>query len=81
MTARKPDPELPQQISYSVAQAHAATWISEWSLRKLVRDGHLAARYMGSTVLIDAADLARYVRSLPSERVAERDCAANRGIA
>lgn len=37
----------------------AATGISEWSLRKLVRDGHLAARYM----------------------VAERDCAANRGIA
>lgn len=24
----------------------AATGISEWSLRKLVRDGHLAARYM-----------------------------------
>lgn len=70
--------QFPQQISYSVQQAHAATGISEASLRRLVREGKLAARYFGVTVLIDAADLARYVRRLPSERVVDRECAVNR---
>lgn len=67
------------KISYSVQQAHEATGIAESTLRQLVRHGHLAARYLGSKILIDADDLVRYYRSLPSERQVEREVAANRG--
>lgn len=67
-----------QQISYNVHQAHVATGVGESTLRKLVREGHLAARYLGSTLLIDAEDLARFYRNLPSERQVDRDVAANR---
>lgn len=72
---------VPQQISYNTRQAAAATGLAESTLRQLVRQGKLAARYHGATVLIDAADLARYFRSLPSERQVDRECAANRGAA
>lgn len=74
-------PELPKQISYNVRQAFEASGIAESTLRRLVREGRIAARYMGSTILIDAASLARYYRSLPSERQVEREVAANRGRA
>ncbi|WP_330253034.1 helix-turn-helix domain-containing protein [Nocardia sp. NBC_00565] len=70
-----------QQISYNVRQAHLATGIGESTLRKLVREGHLAARYLGSTLLIDADDLKRLFASLPSEKQVDRDVAANRGVA
>lgn len=75
-----PDTVL-QQISYNVKQAAEATGLAESTIRRLVREGLIAARYHGSTILIDADDLARYYRSLPSERQVERDCAANRGAA
>jgi len=81
MTARHADGALPHQISYSVQQAAAATGIAESTIRQLVRDGHLAARYLGSKILVDAADLERYYRALPSERQVEREVAANRGVA
>lgn len=68
-----------QQISYNVRQAHDATGIGESTLRQLVRKGHIAARYLGSSILIDADDLLRYYNSLPSERQVDRDVAANRG--
>lgn len=68
----------PQQISYNVHQGFVATGIAETTLRRLVREGKIAARYHGSTILIDAQSLASYYNSLPSERVVERDCAANR---
>lgn len=67
----------PQQISYNVKQAAVASGIAETTLRRLVRQGQIAARYMGSTILIDAQSLSRYYASLPSERVVERDCTAN----
>ncbi|MFC9892140.1 hypothetical protein ACFVMC_00460 [Nocardia sp. NPDC127579] len=73
--------DQPQQISYNVRQAFEATGISEPSLRRLVREAKIAARYFGSTILIDAESLAGYVRSLPSERQIDRECAANRGAA
>ncbi|MBF6133486.1 helix-turn-helix domain-containing protein [Nocardia otitidiscaviarum] len=71
----------PKQISYNTRQASEATGLAESTLRKLVREGHIAARYFGSSILIDAESLALYYRSLPSERQVERECAANRRIA
>lgn len=68
-----------QQISYNVRQAHEATGIGESTLRKLIREGMIAARYLGSTLLIDAKDLQRFYDSLPSEKQVEREVAANRG--
>lgn len=69
--------DAPRQISYNVHQAFVASGIAESTLRRLVRKGEIAARYHGSTILIDAESLARYYASLPSERVIQRDCAAN----
>ena len=77
-----PTAELkPQQISYSVQQAAVAVGISEASIRSLVRKGHLAARYYGSKVLVDAESLARWYNALPSEVQVYREVAANRGAA
>lgn len=73
--------EILQQISYNTRQAALATGLAESTLRKLVREGKIAARYYGSTILIDAEDLARFYRALPSERQVEVECAANRGAA
>lgn len=71
------DDQGPKQISYSTRQALDATGLSEHTIRQLVRDGKIAARYYGSKLLIDAESLERFYRSLPSQRVVERDCAAN----
>ncbi|WP_158607951.1 helix-turn-helix domain-containing protein [Nocardia panacis] len=79
--ARTPDDlatPVAVQISYSVKQAAAATGMSEWTIRDLVRRNRLAARYAGSQILVDAESLASYYNSLPSERQVERECAANR---
>lgn len=74
-----PKESLPQQISYNVRQAAEATGIGESTLRRMVREGKLAARYLGATVLIDAKSLVRVYESLPSEKQVERnDVAANR---
>ncbi|WP_280245534.1 helix-turn-helix domain-containing protein [Nocardia abscessus] len=78
---RKAHSEGPAQLSYSVRQAYEATGIAEYTLRKLVREGKIAARYHGASILIDAESLARFYKSLPSERQVERECAANRGVA
>lgn len=71
--------DQPQQISYNVRQAHLATGIGESTLRRMVRQGTLAARYLGTTILIDAESLDRLYKSLPSEHQVVRECAANRG--
>lgn len=71
-------PTSTEQISYSVRQASEATGISEHTLRRLVRENKIAARYCGATVLIDAESLRHFYQSLPSERQVERECAANR---
>lgn len=76
-----PSEPLPQQISYSIQSAEIATGISESRLRRLVREGKVAARYFGATVLIDAESLRCFYESLPSEKQVERDVAANRGVA
>jgi excisionase family DNA binding protein len=68
------------QISYSVRQAYEATGIAEWTLRRLVRENKIPARYLGATILIDAEALKRFFQSLPSERQVEREVAANRGL-
>ncbi|MFF0546902.1 helix-turn-helix domain-containing protein [Nocardia thailandica] len=77
----EPGEDFPRQISYNTRTASEATGIAESTLRKLVREGKIAARYLGATILIDAADLARFYRSLPSERQVDVECAANRGRA
>lgn len=68
---------VPQQISYNVKQASAATGLSEYTIRRAIRENDLAARYNGSQIIIEAESLVLYVRSLPSERQVHRDCAAN----
>ncbi|MGV9818381.1 helix-turn-helix domain-containing protein [Nocardia xishanensis] len=70
-----------QQISYNPRQAAEATGLSEHTIRRLVRENKIAARYYGSSVLVDAESLTRFYRSLPSERQIDRECAANRGVA
>lgn len=79
MNARQRQEDLPRQISYSVQQASAATGIAESTIRQMVREGNLAARYLGSKILVDAADLERVYYSLPSERQVEREFTSNRG--
>ncbi len=79
MSARRHQDDLPRQISYSVQQASAATGIAETTIRQMVREGNLAARYLGSKILVDAADLERVYYSLPSERQVEREFTSNRG--
>lgn len=71
---------VPQQISYNVKQASAATGLSEHTIRREIRENRLAARYNGSQILIEAESLARFVRSLPSERQVHRECAANESL-
>lgn len=79
MTPSHTNGALLHRISYNVRQAHEATGIGESTLRKLVRQGLLAARYLNSTLLIDAEDLKRFYDNLPSERQVDREVAANRG--
>lgn len=74
-------PEFPHQISYNTKQAAEVTGIAESTIRQLVRKGSIACRYLGATLLIDAEDLQRFYRNLPSERQVDRECAANRGAA
>lgn len=57
-----------QQISYSPKQAAVATGLGESTIRRLVREGKIAARFFGSSILVDAASLDRFYHSLPSER-------------
>lgn len=59
---------VPQQISYSPKQAAVATGLGESTIRRLVSKGKIAARFYGTSVLVDAHSLSRFVRSLPSER-------------
>ncbi|WP_040815095.1 helix-turn-helix domain-containing protein [Nocardia concava] len=72
------NPVGPVQISYNTKQAADATGIAESTIRQLVRKGQIACRYLGSTLLIDAEDLQRFYRNLPSEKQVDRECAANR---
>ncbi|WP_327100039.1 hypothetical protein OIE68_15440 [Nocardia vinacea] len=52
--------------------------ISIPSVSREIRAGRLAARYYGATVLVDYESVERFWRSLPSEKVVDRECAANR---
>lgn len=55
-------------IAYDYEGAAAAIGVAPSKVRALVRDGQLAARYLGKDVLIEHDELVEYVRSLPSER-------------
>lgn len=65
--------------SLSLQGAMEYSGLSESRLRKLIRADVLAVRYEGAKVLILQSSLRRYVDSLPSVRVVERECAAQRG--
>lgn len=74
--------QAPQQISYNLRQAAAATGLGESTLREIIRKAILPARHHGATPLIPADALAAFYRSLPSERQVDRsDVAANRKVA
>lgn len=57
----------PEQISYSVKQAAAATGLSDKAIRRLIYADKLPARYNNTTVLIPADALKAWFASLPSE--------------
>ena len=65
-------------LAYSPAQAAQVLPIAESSIRRLVREGKIHARYFGSSILIDADALTAFYHSLPTEKQVERECAANR---
>ena len=62
-----------QQISYNPKQAAVATGLGESTIRRLVREGKVAAHFFGSSILVDAKSLESFVNSLPSERQVERE--------
>lgn len=51
--------------SYSVESASAATGLSEWKIRELIRHERVAARQEGAKLVIDGESLRHYVDSLP----------------
>lgn len=55
-------------VSYKMAGAVAATGIGETNIKKAIADGELVAHYVGRKLVIHAADLDEWVRSLPTER-------------
>ena len=55
-------------IAYDYEGAAAAIGVSPWKIRTLVREGHLAAKYLGKDVLIPHEEIVAFVASLPSER-------------
>lgn len=65
--------------AHSLQGAMDYSGLSESRLRKLIRDDVLAVRYEGAKILVLHSSLHRYLESLPSVRVVERECAAQRG--
>ena len=61
----KPTPPA-SAISYSIAQAVAATGLSRSALYEAKQKGEIAFRKWGRHSVILASDLATYVASLPS---------------
>ena len=59
-------------VSYSVAGAAAATGLAPRTIRRLIADGDLPARYYGKgatrTALIPAASLAAWFQALPETK-------------
>lgn len=50
---------------FTLAEASAYLGISDWVLRKEMRENRIAAKLRGSTILFDRAELDRYFDDLP----------------
>ncbi len=57
-------------VSYSMAGAIAATGIGETTLKAAIANNDLVAHYVGTKLVIRAADLDEWIQSLPTERSA-----------
>jgi hypothetical protein len=57
-------------ISYTVPEAAEATGFGETLIRRAVSAGDLELHYFGAKSVLLGDDLAEWVRSLPTERVA-----------
>lgn len=56
-----------KQISVPLKDAVAMTGIGDKALRAAIKSGDLAARYVGTKIIVEVEELREYVRSLPSE--------------
>lgn len=55
-------------VSYNLEGASAATGLAVTKLRTRIRENRIAARYEGKDVLIERAELERFIASLPDDR-------------
>lgn len=56
-------------VSYNMAGAVAASGVGETTLKTAIAKDELVAHYVGTKLVIRAADLDDWIRSLPTERV------------
>lgn len=55
-------------VTYNLEGAAAATGLAITKLRQRIREGKLIPRYEGKDILIERAELERFVSHLPTER-------------
>lgn len=55
-----------QRITLAVEEAAEATGLSRTRIFNAIRDGELTARKAGRVTLIEAAELARWIRTFPT---------------
>jgi excisionase family DNA binding protein len=60
--------EIPRRFAYSIEETCAALGIGRGTVFKLIRDGKLPARKLGTRTLIPAEDLERLVANLPDAK-------------
>jgi hypothetical protein len=65
-TKRRP-PQTPQTDTVTNT-AKRFGGLSEWTIRKLINEGKIQARYAGRRVLVIQQSVADYIEALPSER-------------
>lgn len=57
-------------VAYSLEGASAATGLAITKLKARIRENKLTARYEGKDILIERAELERFIAELPQERAA-----------
>jgi hypothetical protein len=62
--------EAPPKISYTVREAEAATGLSRTALFEAAREKLLTMRRGGRRNIIEADELSRYVKTLPTTQAA-----------
>lgn len=55
-------------VSYNLAGAMAATGVGETTIKTAIANDDLVAHYVGTKLIIRAADLDDWIQSLPTER-------------